>query len=476
MLDFSNLEQYRENNRIEAKRALGGFPRSVWETYSAFANTLGGIILLGVEEHKDGSLHPIDLPDPRFLVREFWRQVNDPRKASANILAENNVQIHDIDGNHIVSITIPRAQRFDRPVFIDGNPLTGTYRRSGEGDYRCTREEVESMQRDAAGRTLDMKLLSHMSPEVLEMPSLHRYRSRMERLRPGHSLTRLDDRAFLLQSGALGQDRGGGLHPTGAGLLMFGTHRDIVREFPHYLLDYREQMDGSDRLTYRLVSSSGHWSGNLFDFYTKVYRRIAADIRCPLLVQDGHFDDTPVHQALREALANSLVNADYYGKQGLVILKRRDMITISNPGAFRIAVEAAKSGGRSDPRNGGLVKLFHLIDVGGGTGSGIPRIYSVWQNQGWAPPTIEERFDPERITLSLRMEKAGSTHPVLGCAAQQAAVVEYLTDHVSAGRTELAGFLGVTEQELQTVLSDMESEGTIARDDTLTLLRYRLKS
>ena len=168
MLDFSNLEQYRENNRIEAKKALGGLPRSIWETYSAFANTLGGILLLGVVERKDKSLHAIDLPDPEKLVREFWKLVNDREQASANILTADQVQIRKVDGKRIVVITVPRAQRFDRPVYIGGNPLTGTYRRSGEGDYRCTREEVLAMLRDAAVQPQDGRPLERMQPDVLD--------------------------------------------------------------------------------------------------------------------------------------------------------------------------------------------------------------------------------------------------------------------------------------------------------------------
>ena len=107
MIDFSKIEQYRENNRIEAKKALGGLPKSIWETYSAFANTHGGIILLGVEEWADKSLHTVDLPDPDRLIKEFWDIVNNPNKTSVNVLSSKDEFVQEVDGDHIVVIKFP---------------------------------------------------------------------------------------------------------------------------------------------------------------------------------------------------------------------------------------------------------------------------------------------------------------------------------------------------------------------------------
>ena len=145
MLDFENLEKYRENNRIEAKQALGGLPESIWETYSAFANAQGGIILLGVEELEDKSLHALDLLDPQWLIDDFWRIVTDPGQVSENILRPEDVQIHRVDGKQIIAITVPKANMRQRPVYIGTDPYRGTYRRCGEGDYRCTKEEIQAM-------------------------------------------------------------------------------------------------------------------------------------------------------------------------------------------------------------------------------------------------------------------------------------------------------------------------------------------
>ena len=145
MLDFDNLQNYREDNRIEAKQALGGLPESIWETYSAFANAEGGIILLGVEELPDKSLHALDLLDPQWLIEDLWAILRDPTKVSANILTEEDVQVHEVDGKRIIAITVPKAEACHRPVYIENDLYRGSYRRSGEGDYRCTREEIDTM-------------------------------------------------------------------------------------------------------------------------------------------------------------------------------------------------------------------------------------------------------------------------------------------------------------------------------------------
>ena len=145
MLDFENLQNYRENNRIEAKQALGGLPESIWETYSAFANADGGIILLGVEELSDKSLHALDILDPQWLIDDFLAILRNPQLVSVNILSDEDIQVHTIDGKQIIAITVPKAPACVRPVYIENDPYRGSYVRRGEGDMRMSRETVEML-------------------------------------------------------------------------------------------------------------------------------------------------------------------------------------------------------------------------------------------------------------------------------------------------------------------------------------------
>ena len=291
---------------------------------------------------------------------------------------------------------------------------------------------------------------------------------------------------------AIGDD--GRKHPTSAGLLMFGNEYEIVREYNNYFLDYQERYDDSTRWTDRIVSSSGEWSGNIYDFYFRVYNRLTQDIKVPFKIKDGvRIDDTQVHQALREALANCLVNADYYGRQGVVIIKSRDGISLSNPGGFRVEIDAARSGGVSDPRNGNLLKMFNLIDIGERAGSGIPSIFSIWNSQGWTDPVIIENFEPERITLSLEFEESDSGNGNGGkigdkksaikigdkksaiSSARKEKIIEYLTDHGSARSSEIAEYVDLRPSRVRDYLGELVREDIVVAEGANRNRTYRLK-
>lgn len=266
---------------------------------------------------------------------------------------------------------------------------------------------------------------------------------------------------------------------------MFGNEYDIVREYNAYFLDYQEQYDADTRWTDRIISSSGDWSGNVYDFYFRVYNKLTQDIKVPFKMEGGvRVDDTSVHQALREALANCLVNADYYGRQGLVVIKKRDAITMSNPGNFRIEIDTAKSGGVSDPRNGTMLKMFNLIDIGERAGSGIPNIFRVWREQGWTAPVISENFDPDRIMLSLAFKKSDDKKVTIKSddkkvtiksARQKNEIITYLTDHVSAKNTDIAELLGVKSTRVKQLLKELLDEGVVVAEGNNKNRVYKLK-
>ena len=99
----------------------------------------------GVEELPDHTLRVQGLLEPRELVDEFTALLQNPRVVSANLLTPGDIQVLHVDGGDIVAITVPPAEQDQRPVYIGGDLARGSYRRSGDGDYHCTRAELNAM-------------------------------------------------------------------------------------------------------------------------------------------------------------------------------------------------------------------------------------------------------------------------------------------------------------------------------------------
>ena len=409
LFDITQFDKYKEDNRREVKKANGGLPNDMWETYSAYANTYGGVIILGVKEldDKHWKTTGLKVTDKEKLLDNLWNLLHNPNKVNINLLSESDVETYEVDEDIIIVIEVPMAKRSQKPVYINNDMFNQTYRRTYSGDYKCTRLQVKAMLRDQTENTVDMDVLEDAEMSNLNTETIQGYRNRHRTLKAGHPFERLNDAEYLRSIGAAAiskEDKR--LHPTAAGMLMFGDEFNIVRHFPEYFLDYREMLDPTIRWTDRLQSSSGEWSGNVCDFYFRVYNKITKDIKIPFKTKGGdRIDDTPVHEALREALANCLINTDFYGVRGVVIRKEPDKLVLENPGYIRTGKTQMRKGGESDPRNKALMKMFNMINIGERAGSGVPNIFNVWEDEGWVEPVIEERFDPDRTLLLLEFKK-----------------------------------------------------------------------
>ena len=179
--DIAKILRYGEHITLECKLAEGGLPKSLWETYSAFANTEGGTILLGIEENQREDdfnkrfvikgVHSI-----RNLLKAFWDTINSS-KVNVNLLTDKDVEVVRFRNVDIIAINVPQADCQNRPVYINENVFKGTFRRNNEGDYHCKEQEVRCMIRDADDNGVDGMLIEHYTMDDIDTATLQAYRN-----------------------------------------------------------------------------------------------------------------------------------------------------------------------------------------------------------------------------------------------------------------------------------------------------------
>jgi predicted HTH transcriptional regulator len=407
---MEDLSLLSESVDLECKLAQGQdgkgkIPKDFWSTYSAMANAHGGMVLLGVRENS-GQFSVAGIENIEKVRTDLFNDLNNRSKVSANLLTDAHVEEVVLEGKSILAITIPAATRTQKPVFLHGQPLGNTYKRLHDGDRQCDEESVKRMLAEQIEDERDSRILPNFGMNDLDPDSLRIYRQMLRDEKPAHPYLEQDDFQFLQSLRGWRKDRQTGESGlTLAGLLMFGKWSAIQDAVPHYFVDYQERPEAKTELRWidRLVPD-GTWSGNLFEFYRRVYRKLIVDLKVPFMLKDGQRqDDTPVHVALREALVNTLVHADYTGRVSVLVVKRPDMFGFRNPGGLRLPIEQVVRGGESDCRNRILHQMFLLIGLGERGGSGMPKIYSGWKSQHWRPPALVEKDEPEQTLLSLRM-------------------------------------------------------------------------
>lgn len=324
----------------------------------------------------------------------------------------------------------------------------------------------------------DTRILNRFGLQDIDLESLHAYRNAFAVHRPGHPWTGLDDLAFLHMLGGWRKDRASGeAGLTAAGLLMFGCWPAIPEAFPLYFVDYQERPAEQDSPTRWLdrVVPDGSWSGNLYDFFRRVIRKLTADLKVPFALVDGvRIDDTPVHQAVREALVNCLIHADYSDRASVLVVKSPAGFSFRNPGLMRLPVAQVLHGGASDCRNRTLHQMFLQINLGERAGSGVPKIRSGWAQAGHTVG-LYDSFEPYDHTV-LEMQwapAAGRISETSGQTSEQTSeetseetsqrVLGLLKQSPFLSARQLANQLGLSQRAVELQLAKLKAGNKLKR-------------
>lgn len=421
-----------ENHRLEFKKSKSGLSKDIWETYSSFANTDGGLIVLGVEELKMG-IHKykiVGVDNPEKNIRDFWNCVHDNLKVSVNLLDNNDVLKMKVGNHYIIQIRVPKAPYERRPVYISNNK-TKTYVRTDDGDRIANDTQFKYLIVDSQN-DIDSELLSNYGIEDLNEETIKEYRLLLHKNTNDQRYLEYTDQDLLRSIGVMKKDRqteGAPYKLTVGGLLFFGKYNSITDRFKKFQLDYFKKRSSLDTDWIDRVSSGdmNYPEMNLFSFYSIVLKKLELSIPDKYR-QDGDMTrgsyKSDLLLALKEALVNTLMHAYFDSDRVIKITDFDDYIDFYNPGEMKVSKEEFIHGSYSVTRNSIISTLFRRVGIAEKGGSGGPRIFDAATKNHLRYPDINSSFDSTEI----RIWKIDMLESLRGLNEVEKAVVSHVMD------------------------------------------------
>lgn len=397
---------------VEVKSAVGGVPKDLWPTISAFSNRGGGTIILGLEE-KNGFLPAAGFDAP--AVRDALTTCFRPRKSSdgeGQITPRplGTVDIAQVDGDPVVVAEVEELPSESKPAFVTTKGKErGTYERVGDADIQLGTYEVFLLSTEGAQSTFDTEPVDGTSADHLDDAQIDRFISRLKRRRPRavNDLTSTID--ILRRHGIVAPDSA---TPTTAGLLAFGTYpQEFFRQgmvtFAVYPGATKSSVLDSTRMLDRRVIE-----GPIPVMVEDTVNAVAQNLRHRRVIHGAGASDEPEIplEVIREAVTNALAHRDYspLGLDEQVLVEMfPDRVEITNPGTIwggRSVVDLYDGSSRS--RNRTLANLLTDVllpdkdeAVSENAGSGLPRMAGLLGRAGLAAPKITNETSHVRVTL-----------------------------------------------------------------------------
>ncbi|GAA2572763.1 ATP-binding protein [Winogradskya consettensis] len=470
-----------EPTRIEAKRAAGGLPKAVRETLSAFSNTDGGMILLGVDEATGFGL--AELKDPSALRDALVQMSRDDITPPLQISTE----IVEVEGHRLVVAEVPPMSADRRPVYVTTQGVSGgSYLRGGDGDRHMTEAEIALVIAARTQPVYDRELVDGTSIEDLDDEALRRT---LRRIRSGFpKLAQSDDATVLFRLG-ITAERAANSPLTLAGLLAYGQFPQQF--FPQLMVSVVVHSPDSSSGTRFLDNQTVRGSiPEMIETTLSMIRRNLA-VRAVITDRGSRVDEVEYPlEAVREAVVNALMHRDYSpvtrGTQVQVELFP-DRLVVRSPGGLYggVIVDELGEEGISSSRNAVMASL--LADtylpssnelVAENRSSGIPAMLAVARRRGLPRPSFRSSIASFIVTMA-RSEllspetRAWIAHlgARLPTQAHQLALAMLRDDYLT---NEMLRQWGVDRVTAGQVLRDLVDQGLAVKEGGRRYARYVL--
>jgi len=384
-----------ETNNIEFKKAKGGIPENLYDTFSSFSNTAGGIIIFGVDEKNDYEICGISNPD--ILQKKIAEQslMMEPKIRPIVTICEYKDKI-------IASAEIPELDAFSKPCYYSGKgKMKGSYIRVGDGDFPMTDYEIYSFDAFKYKTEDELRSKERIESDVFNEISINSFLDKIISLKP--NLINLDKNTILKLNGIIDKNN----YPTVCGIMNFSKYPQIFSPNLDIVAvrcstnDYGVE----DNEGIRFLDNK-RLDGTISEMLKLAISFVVNNIKKATKInENGVREDIleyPI-KAIREIILNALIHRDYSihtENEPIRLIIYDDRIEITNPGGLYGRLSINDLGKvHSDIRNPFIASILETLEITENRYSGIPTIYAEMKKAG----LIEPKFESERGTFKVTL-------------------------------------------------------------------------
>ena len=409
--------QKTDDSNYEAKSCDAKLSVSVWETVSAFANTNGGTLLLGLDESNNFS--PTKNFDIKKVRDQFIEGIGDggangarltypPRYDLERVIVDNNYQI--------LAIKIYENTTDKKPCYITAKGSKGgSYKRVDDKDIRMSNDEVYEIENALRPSDIDLSIVKEATKSDLNKDLVENLITRRANSKALRGTTTEDEKLTRLNI----TDRQGRVRM--AGLLTLGNYPQQF--FPRLFIDVTAHAgtEKSSTGVQRFIDRE-ECSGAISEMIEDAVNAVIKNLRVSTFINGvERIEESEIpREVLREAIANAVIHREYheyFQGQPVSVDIFPNRVVITNPGGLWGGKTLDNiDDGESKCRNSALMQLAQYTPIEAnrigagpveGQGSGIA--FMINEMQAWSLP--KPQFIPKLGSFSVILQRAKAKLP-----------------------------------------------------------------